>query len=1831
MADFQPETFLTSLGKIPISEDQKLTNDGLVKSLLKGQLKALAKHLEVPVKSAALKPVIFAAVVLALSDGELVSDTLLTSIEGEADSVAVINAKSEARQKEMEKELELEEQRLVTEKELAKQKFDADEIRFKETIDADEKIRISEAENAEKIRAHELENERLKQASEQLRIKSDHERQKLLDQAEIDLSRQKAAQIQAEMEMSKARHQQSMNSRVDQSDRSHYEARDRGFDVSRALRLVPIFSEDDLDSFFTNFEHNASTMGWPEDKLTILLTANLKGKASIAYSNMEPVDKISYCKVKAAILAAYEEVPESYRQRFRNLRKKDSETYIEFSRNKSRSFDKWIRSREITEYNQLRNLILVEEFKDNIPKNVKVHLDDLEVIDVDVCARKADEYNVTHKFSQGATSSQKDSYQQKQGNGQRFGQKGNGYQGQSRGQSQGQNQGQNQSRGQSQVPSKSGQNQSGGQSPDNLKYCTLHGNNRSHGSDQCRGLRTMNSLQPEKKHAMVQMLTSKSTKFKPSDKTSKVAPSEAMTLFVSRVETESQSLSLDTSSKSQSLDLGSSQKISGSEHLGTDLGTGVNQSQTGPAIQQTASSGQQSSPRSMDSGGFAKPRDTDSDDGARGQPCGTASDGIAHGQQSTLDMCSEGHKVGTPGLYETGYLDYSSQSDDSDTDYNGGVDHAWPNSTCASINTAHDEQDFEQFMSQAKLAPYRLGVDGQPVSTEATNMIAFRDTGSSVTLLRRGSMVLTPDSATGTHVLVAGLTGATLSLPVHRVQMESALLDKDGVNTVEVGITESLPLKKVDILIGNDLAANRVMGDPIMTENPHQNPSSEYLETEFGTCFPSCVITRSKTTSIAEPEPIHNEPVDCTFGLENTFLDNLYNKETPVIGQSRRNQSVVPSSEEGTKVRLGNLQRDDPSLRGLYEQVLDETEAGKVSNCFVERDGVLLKKWRCPLKTACTDHDSENAEYLVVVPSILRPYILELGHGNPTSAHLGTKKTKSRIQSDFWWPQIGNEISEYVKTCDVCQTVGNPNQTPKRVPLKPIAVLEEPFSELLIDIVGPLPKTSTGFSYILTILDTTTRYPEAIPLRSCTARAVCKALIQFFSKFGLPLRLRSDQGSHFTANVIKQVLGELNIEQIFGVAYRPQTQGAIERFHSTLKSTIKKYIFENEKDWSEGLPFLLFAVRSSVHDSLGYSPNELVFGHNVRGPLGLFKEQCLSEPKTTNILDYVVKMRERLDVAVRAARENLKETQSMMKDQYDTKFKVKDREFVEGDSVLALIPTPGNALQSSYTPCTVVRRLDSHNYLVSTPGRRKDTQRCHINMLKTFHIRKGAEVAPAAPVKVSLPVKSDHVDDFEITDQPIKLANSGVLQNLDQKLSHLSEEKREEISQVIRRSKALFPDAPGRARGIQHDVDVGESKPIKQHPYRVGPVKRDLIDKEIDYMLKHDIIEKTDECPSEWSSPVLLTPKPQGWRFVTDFRKVNQVTKTDCYPIPRIDSLIDDVSNAKYVSKFDLLKGYWQIPLTERAKEISAFCTHNGLYRYKVSPFGMKNSGCTFQRLMNRVVAKLKHTKVYVDDLIVHTDTWDEHVRAIQELFDTLIEYNLTVNLVKSDFAHTTVQYLGHEVGQGHILPIMANVQAILDFPVPENRKSVMRLIGMAGFYRKFCPNLSTVIAPLTDLVSPKKPFVWTQTCQIALDRIKRIMTSPPVLVAPNYEKEFILYCDASDVAIGASLMQRDDNGIEHPLSYFSKKLTSYQKNYATVEKEALALLLAVKHYDVYLSSSCHPVQVYTDHNPLTFVHRMKLDNQRLLRWSLTLQEYNLNISHVKGSENLVADALTRI
>lgn len=254
------------------------------------------------------------------------------------------------------------------------------------------------------------------------------------------------------------------------------------------------------------------------------------------------------------------------------------------------------------------------------------------------------------------------------------------------------------------------------------------------------------------------------------------------------------------------------------------------------------------------------------------------------------------------------------------------------------------------------------------------------------------------------------------------------------------------------------------------------------------------------------------------------------------------------------------------------------------------------------------------------------------------------------------------------------------------------------------------------------------------------------------------------------------------------------------------------------------------------------------------------------------------------------------------------------------------------------------------------------------------------------------------------------------------------------------------------------------------------------------------------------------------------------------------------------ICEFDLLRGYWHVPLPARAREISAFIMPTGLYEYTVMSFGLRNAPATFQRPMNLVVAGLEGCAVYLDYVVVFSDTWDGHVQRIPALFSRLAEVRLTVSLAKCEFARATVMYLGRVVRQGQVHPVDAKVRAVVKYPTPATKKELMHFLGLVGYYRSFCKFFSTVVAPLTDLLKGRVKFVWSPFCQSMFENMQSLLCSAPVLAAPCLHKPFKIQADASQVGTGAVLLQ-EEREIDKSVCCFSKKFNSYQLHYSTIEK----------------------------------------------------------------------------
>ena len=812
---------------------------------------------------------------------------------------------------------------------------------------------------------------------------------------------------------------------------------------------------------------------------------------------------------------------------------------------------------------------------------------------------------------------------------------------------------------------------------------------------------------------------------------------------------------------------------------------------------------------------------------------------------------------------------------------------------------------------------------------------------------------------------------------VHCIQLSSDLVSGEVV----VGVHDSIPIEGVELLLGNDLAGDKVSVNPIVSLKP--SVVTEFNEEIIPGLYPACAVTRSmsrnpsvhKSSNMDLHYPFTHPSPDSTNNSDDTdddrgdeaydlrrLFDDLSgasnNAHThPENSHSNHSSSHKPHNTQSTNENtfidefVANQADKNTDIAHLFQEAITLEKAEAEATCYYMNNGLLMRKWRPPDVPA----DEEWSTYhQIVVPPQYRCAILRLAHDHPLSGHLGVNKTYCRVSQHYFWPKLKKDVQQYCRSCETCQVVGKPNQVIPKAHLQPIPACEEPFKRIMIACVGPLPRTRSGKEYLLTVMCTSTRYPEAFPLSNIRTKTIVRALTKFFTTYGFPDVIQSDQGSNFTSRLFKEVMKELKVKHYKSSAYHPESQGALERFHQTLKTMLKMYCQDTDKSWDEGIHLVLFAAREVVQDSLGFSPFQLVFGHSVRGPLKLLKDKLLQEGKAcTNVLTYVMEMNERLLKVRELAGQHLLKSQKAMKEQFD--LDAVRREFQPGDKVLVLLPLEKQPWSAKFQgPYEVLKRKSELNYVIKTPDRRKQTQLCHINMLKRFISR---DIDPEQR-DINVVNCVEAVQDQEGTvGVPVKLGNSEVLGKLEEKLNHIEIPVKIGMKELILEYSELFPDVPSRTVAGVHDVEVGEAQAIKQHPYRLSPEKLKCLDEEVSYLLKNDLIERSR---SNWSSPCLLVPKPDGtFRMCTDYRKLNAITKTDTYPLPRIDDCIDRVGSAKVVSKFDLLKGFWQVPLTTRAKELSAFVTPRGSYQYKVMLFGMKNSPATFQRIINDVIGDI--------------------------------------------------------------------------------------------------------------------------------------------------------------------------------------------------------------------------------------------------------------------------------
>lgn len=859
----------------------------------------------------------------------------------------------------------------------------------------------------------------------------------------------------------------------------------------------------------------------------------------------------------------------------------------------------------------------------------------------------------------------------------------------------------------------------------------------------------------------------------------------------------------------------------------------------------------------------------------------------------------------------------------------------------------------------------------------------------------------------------------------------------------------------------------------------------------------------------------------------------------------------------------------------------------------------------------------------LVVPKPLRESVLHLAHDMPLAGHLQTKKTLDRVMSQFYWPGIQSDVKRYCASCDACQRT-TPKGRVGKVPLVTPQLIDTCFRRVAVDLIGPLqPITDKGNRYILTLVDLATRYPEAVALPSIEAERVAEGLMEVFSRLGFPNEMLSDNGTQFTAGVMREAARLVGIKQFYTTPYHPMANGACERFNGTLKQMLRRMCQEKPQDWDRYLPALLFSYREVPHESTGYSPFELMYGRVVRGPMTILRELWteeipVEEVKTT--YQYVLDLRDRLESTCEVARSVLEKASLRYKKHFDVR--ARDRRFETGDKVLLLLPTSSNKLQMQWQgPFEVVGRVARHNYKLRVKGKEKTY---HANLMKRYVERVSEESATEAN---HLSVIDEQVRE----DESVSIECPSVVQTEGVNDVSISDElnsvEHSELVGLVKEFADILTDVPGHTNLAQHTVHLKTDEPIHSRPYPIPQSMKETIRDEVKTMLEMKVIEPST---SPYAAPVVIVPKKDGKvRFCVDYRKLNSVTVIDNEPIPNIEEIMSEIGEAKYFSKIDLSKGYWQIPVDERDKEKTAFVTPEGQYQFRVLPFGMVNAPAVFTRMMRKLLEGLPHVVHYIDDVLVYSQTWEEHMDDLRRVFQRLREAHLTARPSKCHLGCQSVEFLGHIVEGGSVKPTPEKLAKVKSMSRPTTKKEVRSFLGLVGYYRKFIPNMSAIAAPLTDLTKKHKPekVIWCEVHEHAFQTLQDRLCKYPILRLPNRDKEYVVRTDASDVGIGAVLMQKQDGDL-FPVSYASRKLLDREQKYAIVERECLALAWAVKKFSYYLYGKKFTYQ--TDHYPLAYLSKAQHKNARVLRWALALQAFDYRVQVIKGSENVGADYLSR-
>ena len=930
-----------------------------------------------------------------------------------------------------------------------------------------------------------------------------------------------------------------------------------------------------------------------------------------------------------------------------------------------------------------------------------------------------------------------------------------------------------------------------------------------------------------------------------------------------------------------------------------------------------------------------------------------------------------------------------------------------------------------------------------------------------------------------------------------------------------------------------------------------------------------------------------------------------------------------------SKEEFVNLQKNDETLKKLWDKkgTINKKEDKEVE--YKSVGGILHRMFK---HAGITKGKTIKQ---VIIPLTLRTVVMDMAHNSIMGGHMGVQKTLHKVLGNFYWPGVNGDVARYCRSCDVCQKTVNKGRTGK-APMQKMPLIDQPFKRVAIDLIGPIhPPSESGHKYILTLVDYATRYPEAVPLKHAKTEDVAEALVDMFSRLGVPEEVLSDNGTQFVSDCMKEVARLLSLKQLRTTPYHPMCNGLVEKFNGTLKTMLRRLSCEQPRQWHRYINALLFAYREVPQESTGFAPFELLYGRTVRGPMQILQEVWTKEdtPEEVKIsYQYVFELRERIEETLEIARGELQKAQSRQKHYYDRK--AKRKELKVGDQVLVLLPTDKNKLLMQWKgPYPVEEKVGICDYRVNVNGRLK---MYHSNLLKEYVARQ--ELSPQhehqeletsagfAVVEFEESTPDDAINNEDLLELGCSTAKESVKDLVFG--DNLKQEQVATIKKIVQSYSDIFTDQPGLCNLVKHSVILTSEEPVRSKPYSVPYATRQELKDELKKMQELGVIR---ESTSPYASPVVIVGKKDGSkRICIDYRKLNKLTVPDPEPITSAADVFQRVATDKYFTKIDLSKGYWQVPVNEEDISKTAFVTHDGSYEFLRMPFGMMNSGATLVRGIRKLLMGMNYVDSYIDDILVHTENWEDHIETLKELFKRLKASGLTVRPSKCVIGAEEVQFLGHHLGEGVLGMDGDNVEKIKKAPRPKTKKDLRSFLGLIGYYRDFVPNFAAVAVPLTDLTRKGTPNTinWDEAQENAYTTLKNVLCQGPILRLPDHKKPYVVRTDASDYGLGAVLLQEHDGQL-YPVCYASKKLSDRERRYHIMEKECMAIVFAVKKFVNYIYGTEFVLQ--TDHQPLQYLDKSKFESNRIMRWAMYLQSFRIKIEAIKGKDNVGADYLSRI